>query len=124
LEAQRLLLQWAENGTIPSERVTEALAVTGVTPNTQDWGRFLDRLLLWSGTAFLAAGAIFFIAHNWNAIGRYLKFGLVEVLVGAAIFTYWRIGPERAAAKAALLFAALLMGVLQLTCTGLAHLSR
>lgn len=59
LEAQRLILQWAENGAIPSERVTEALAVTGVTPTTQDWKRFLDRLLLWAGTTFLAAGLIF-----------------------------------------------------------------
>ncbi len=112
MEAQRLILQWAEDGLIPAEQVTEALAVAGVTPTTQDWKRFLDRLLLWSGTTFLAVGIIFFIASNWNALGRYLKFGLVEVLIGAALFAYWRVGSERAAGKAALLFATLLLGAL------------
>ncbi|NOT56754.1 MAG: DUF2157 domain-containing protein [Deltaproteobacteria bacterium] len=80
MEAQRLILQWAEDGVLPADRVPEGLEVAGVTPNIQDWKRFLDRLLPWSGTAFLAVGIIFFLAYNWNELGHSFKFGLVEML--------------------------------------------
>ena len=86
-----LVLQWAEEGIIPSSRVDEALAVTGVTPTAGEWRRFVvDRILLWSGASFLAISVIFFLAFNWHDLGRYAQFGLVETLIIAAVLAYWR----------------------------------
>jgi uncharacterized membrane protein len=67
-------------------------------------------MLLWSGTSFLAISVIFFLAFNWNRLGKYAQFGLVETLIIAAVLAYWRLGADRVAGKAALLFAAILMG--------------
>ena len=55
---------------------------------------------------------IFFFAYNWNALGRYAKFGLVEALVIAALMCLWRLGLEGMTGKAALLAASLFVGTL------------
>ena len=101
---------WAESGKIADVRA--ALNVAGVLPGARGWRAFLDALLLWSGAVALAAAMVFFIAHNWNELGRYAKFALVEVPLAIAVVAYWRLGPERATGKAALLVAAILLGVL------------
>jgi len=104
------LFAWAERGAITDLRA--ALGAAGVLPGRRDWRDFLDRLLLWSGAVALAAAVVFFIAHNWNDLGKYAKFGLVEVLLVAAVLAYWRLGTERASGKASLLVAAILLGAL------------
>src|SRR6185369_6447460 len=101
---------WAESGKIADVRA--ALSAAGVLPGARGWRAFLDALLLWSGAVALAAAMVFFIAHNWNELGRYAKFALVEVPLAIAVVAYWRLGPERATGKAALLVAAILLGVL------------
>jgi hypothetical protein len=60
---------WAESGKIADVRA--ALNVAGVLPGARGWRAFLDALLLWSGAVALAAAMVFFIAHNWNELGRY-----------------------------------------------------
>jgi uncharacterized membrane protein len=65
-----------------------------------------------SGASALGAAVVFFIAHNWGALGRYAKFGLIELLVLAAVLAYWRLGPDKASGKAALLVACILLGAL------------
>ena len=104
------LFAWAERGAITDLRA--ALEVAGVLPGAREWRNFLDRLLLWSGAVALATAVVFFIAYNWNDLGKYAKFGLVELLVVAGVLGYWRFGPERAAGKASLLVAAILLGAL------------
>ncbi|HZF18291.1 MAG TPA: DUF2157 domain-containing protein [Burkholderiales bacterium] len=104
------LFAWAERGAITDLRA--ALGVAGVLPGAREWRNFLDRLLLWSGAVALATAVVFFIAYNWNDLGKYAKFGLVELLVVAGVLGYWRFGPERAAGKASLLVAAILLGAL------------
>ena len=107
-----LILHWAEIGTIPASQVEEALAAAGVTPSREDWRSFVDRLLLWSGATFLGVAAIFFVAFNWNDLGRFAKFGLAEVLIVVSTIAFAKLGPDRMSAKAALLFSALAMGAL------------
>jgi uncharacterized membrane protein len=104
------ILAWSERGAIADVRA--ALGVAGVLPAARDWRAFLDRLLLWSGAVALAAAMVFFIAHNWNDLGRFAKFGLVELPLIAAVLGYWRLGPDRAAGKASLLVASILLGAL------------
>ena len=104
------ILGWSRVGAITDARA--ALDLAGALPRAQHWRAFLDRLLLWSGAVALAAAVVFFIAHNWNDLGKFAKFGLVEALVLAAALGYWRLGPEKAAGKASLLVACILLGAL------------
>ena len=106
------LLHWTEQGRIAPEDLQRALALSGSLPTTTDWRGFLDRLLLWYGTLMLGAGVIFFFAYNWNDLGRYAKFGLVEALVVAGLSALWWLGVNHLSSKAALLGLSLLVGVL------------
>jgi uncharacterized membrane protein len=106
------IVDWSDQGRVPHDRLREALEFAGVLPGAADWRRFLDRLLLFMGVVLLAAGVIFFFAFNWQDLGRFAKFALVEVPIVAALAFVWRLGVDGIAGKATLLFAALLAGAL------------
>src|SRR2546423_3014130 len=110
MSIRNAILGWSERGAIADARA--ALDMAGALPHAQHWRAFLDRLLLWSGAVALAAAVVFFIAHNWNDLGKLAKFGLVEALVLAAVLGYGRLGPKKAAGKASLLVACILLGAL------------
>jgi uncharacterized membrane protein len=106
------LLHWIESGAVDPGRAPEAAAVAGVPPDGARWLRFVDLLLLSTGALALACGVVFFIAFNWDALGRFGKFALVQCLVLAAVALYWRLGAVKAAGQIALLVAAVLLGAL------------
>lgn len=106
------LIALIEQGAIPEDKVDRALAVAGVKPDARTWLRFLDRLLLIVGGLAIAVSVVFFIAYNWADLGRFAKFGLVEALMIAAAFGYWKLGAETIGGKVALLGCTILLGVL------------
>jgi len=79
------LVEWVDQGVIRPEAVEQAFAVAGVTPDAARWQRFVSALMLWLGALLFAAGVIFFFAYNWDALGRFSQFGLVEALLAAAV---------------------------------------
>jgi len=110
--ARHRILEWSEAGHIAPTDLRRALEATGALPDTAAWRSFVDRLLLFGGTTLTAAGVIFFLAFNWNELGRFAKFALAEGLLLASLVLVWRLGIERVAGKAALLGAALFTGAL------------
>jgi uncharacterized membrane protein len=106
------ILDWCDQGRIRDGRLRDAFALAGVLPDAGDWRRFLDRLLLFMGTTMLAAAVIFFFAFNWQSLGRYARFALVEAPIIAALVLMWRIGVESLAGKAIVLFASIVAGAL------------
>jgi len=104
------ILEWAEQGAIPSQNLRRALEAGGALPGAQDWRRFLDRLLVFMAAVMLAAAVVFFFAYNWQDLGRLAKFALVEAPLVAALALVWWLGLERVSGRAALLVAALLVG--------------
>ncbi|TAK50614.1 MAG: DUF2157 domain-containing protein [Betaproteobacteria bacterium] len=110
--ARDFILDWAAQGRIPPHGVRRALEYSGALPGAADWRAFLDRLLLWLGVAMLASGVVFFLAYNWQELGRFAKFALVEGLIVASLAVVWWQGLEHAGGKAALLGAALVVGAL------------
>jgi uncharacterized membrane protein len=106
------LLEWAKEGHIPRDKLRRALSIAGVLPGSAEWRSFVDRMLLWCGAVMLAAGAIFFLAYNWHALGRYAKFALAEGLVLAALVLVWWRGLASLTGRAALLTASLFVGAL------------
>ena len=68
MNARDLIYAWAWEGRVID--LPAALRSGGVTPGAAEWRALLDRLLLWSGAVALAAAVVFFVAHNWSALGR------------------------------------------------------
>lgn len=106
------ILEWAEGGRIAPENLRRALEAGGVLPTRVQWRAFLDRLLLWLGAVMLGVAAVFFLAYNWDDLGRFAKFGLAQGLIVAALAVLWWQGLERVTGKAALLAAAIFTGAL------------
>ncbi len=106
------LIELIEQGRIPSDKIDAAVAAVEIFPDGKGWLSFIDRLLMWIGGLALAFSAMFFIAYNWDELGRFTKFGMVEALVILAVLAYWKLDEDKVAAKVALLMASIFLGVL------------
>jgi predicted Zn finger-like uncharacterized protein len=106
------IVRWVQEGRIDKENAGEAFRIAGTLPNRSQWRRFLEGFALWLGASFLAAAVIFFFAYNWRLLGRFTRFGIVELLLSAAVLAAWRIGVGKTAGKAALLVATVMVGAL------------
>lgn len=106
------IMTWAGEGRLAAEDLPQALHIAGTLPSAAAWRRFLDGLALWLGALFLALAVIFFFAYNWSELGNFARFGIVELLLAAAVIASWRLGLEQMSGKAALLAATLLVGAL------------
>jgi len=106
------LLHWLDSGVIPPQQAGAALLASGAAPDPARWLRFLDLTLLLLGGLALASGVVFFVAFNWDALGRFSQFALVQLLLLAAVAAWWRLGVDRVSGRVALLVAAILLGAL------------
>ncbi|MEO8753873.1 MAG: DUF2157 domain-containing protein, partial [Casimicrobiaceae bacterium] len=111
-DARTEILRWASEGALPRERLHDALRAAGVTPSAAQWRAFLERMVTWLGVALIAAAAVYFVAANWQALGRYARFALVEGALVLALACVWWRGLDSLAGRAALFAAAMLAGVL------------
>lgn len=106
------LIELIENNQISQTDIPKALEVSEIYPSSEKWIHFINGLFLWLGGLALAVSAMFFIAYNWSELGRFAKFGLVEILIVSAFIIYWRYTTDMLAGKVSLLVACLLVGVL------------
>jgi uncharacterized membrane protein len=106
------IFEWAESGRIAPGHVAHALRIAGAIPDPVEWRLFVDRLLLGLAVALAGAGVVFFVAANWQALGRFGKFALVEAAIVLALGACWYFGLASRAGKAALGAAALCTGAL------------
>ena len=106
------IIELVEQGAIPTEKIGDALIVAKVAPDGKAWRTIIDHLLLWLGGLALAFAVMFFVAYNWNDIGRFAKFAMVELFIVLAIIAYWKLGEQKVSGKVSLLIATVLLGVL------------
>lgn len=106
------VLDWFDSGRVAPGREVEVLRAAGITPSAGQWRAFLGQLTLWLGTIALAAAIVFFFAFNWDDLGRFAKFGLVEAAIVAGLLACWRLDLDGTAGKAVLLLLSLLAGAL------------
>jgi uncharacterized membrane protein len=101
----------AQAACLSPEALGRALEMATATPEPAAWSRFLTRALAFLGTALVLAGVVCFFAFNWDRLGRFAKFGLIELgIVGAALAGWWRL--PRLSGQIALTAAAVLVGPL------------
>lgn len=108
--ARHTILDWAGQGAGFPEGLARAMQASGALPGAEAWRRFASLFLLLLGTLLFTAGVLFFLAFNWDALGRYARFALVEALVVAALLPVAWFGLERVAGRAALFAAAVMLG--------------
>jgi len=102
----------SETGVLPEKDVSRALAACGLTPDAAGWRRFFDRLFLMLGTTLLLAGIIFFFAYNWDEMGNFVKFALVQAAMLAAVLLAWQKGLDTLLGKISITAGAVLVGAL------------
>lgn len=57
----------------------------------EEWREGLSRLLLLLGSCLSAAGVLYFFAYNWEALGRFARFGILEAaLVATVLGSAWK----------------------------------
>ena len=112
MESKRsLIFQWIEQEKITGN-AEDVMSAMGVIPNAKRWRIFLGNLFLWLGGLALSFAVMFFIAYNWDAMGRFTKFALVEVSIVLCMFAYWKLDINKVAAKVSITSATILLGVL------------
>ncbi len=109
---QKNLLQMARQGIFDLRGYERALKIIGFTPNTQKWNRFLDVLLLVLGAGLTVCGIYFFFAYNWAEMHRFVKLGIVGVLLLGLVIASSRLPEEKLPAKITLTVAGVLVGAL------------
>jgi uncharacterized membrane protein len=106
------ILDYVQQGRLAPQHVRRAMALAGLLPDAAAWRSFVDRLLLWIGTTMLGAALVFFLAYNWQDLGRYPKFAIAEGAIAASLVALWRLGTDSLAGKAALLAGSIFVGAL------------
>ena len=91
--------------------VTRGVALAVETPSPSEWRTFLSRALAMLGAVLALAGVVCFVAYNWDRIGRFGKFALLELAIIGAVVLAWRKLPKLSG-EIALFAAAVLIGPL------------
>ena len=79
---------WVEQGHITAEQANTLYVQLASRPNVSSWRGLIAHLLLWFGALSAACGLIFFFAYNWQSLGRFAKFALIEVAILLAIAVF------------------------------------
>jgi uncharacterized membrane protein len=102
----------ADAGLLTPGALARGLAFASGSPEPKRWQQFLSRVLLLLGAALVLAGIVYFFAFNWAKLGKFAKFGLIELgIVGSGVAA-WKLGVSRMSGQVALAFAAILVGPL------------
>lgn len=113
MESKRtLILEWLEQNALNKNKTSEILSAVNILPNGLHWRLFLQNLFIWLGGLALSFSLMFFIAYNWEAMGRFAKFALVEASIIICLIAYWQIDSDKITAKVSLTMATILLGVL------------
>lgn len=104
----RVIARAAKMDAATTER---ALVLATETPAPREWKRFLSIALAILGAGLLLAGVISFVAYNWDRLGRFGKFALLEIAIAGAAVLAWRTLPK-ISGEVALFSAAVLVGPL------------
>lgn len=73
--------EWLEQGFITKEQANRLYCDLSPRPSAASWRTLFSTILLWLGTFSFVSGVIFFFAYNWQSLGRFAKFALIEVAI-------------------------------------------
>ncbi len=106
------IINYIAEGILPEENISQALLHTNVRPSGARWQAFISSICLWVGSLALAVSVVFFVAFNWVELGRFAKFGLIQVLIVCSVLYYCKSADHKVVGKASLLVSTILLGAL------------
>lgn len=106
------LQRLAASGRLDGAHWHPALRALGLVPSTGGWVRLLFGTFVASGFALLAAALIFAVAFNWDALGHFSRFAMVQAVLLLFVLLAWWRGVDSASGEAALFAAGLATGAL------------
>src|SRR5258708_33715465 len=113
LKVTRRLVGWAGGQrSLSREAIGASLELSGLRPGVAEWRDLAVRTMMTAGVLSLAAGVIFLVAYNWQKLGVYGRFAMIELPLLLALILAWAIGIDRLAGKLALIMAVFLTGAL------------
>lgn len=86
--------------------------IAGLTPDRNDWLRYIDRFLTAVGALLIVAGVTAFFAWNWADLHHLAKFALIQSGIAGTAGLSWRFGIDSIGGRASLFVSAFLVGVL------------
>lgn len=95
-----------------SKEHIENLLEENVYVNTKDWKRFLDLFLLVLGIGFVVSGIIFFFAFNWADLNKFIKIGIILLLLTATVLCALLLKINEVYKNTLMTAASMLVGVL------------
>ncbi|PCC66945.1 Predicted membrane protein [Nannocystis exedens] len=102
----------ASAGVLDPAAFERARELVGGTPTVDAWYRFARFHLIILGTVLAVAGAIFFVAANWDVFTPHARIGLAAAAMAAATLAGGWIGLDKLSGRAAGLAGGLLFGPL------------
>lgn len=108
----RTLLKWVQAGQLPAEHLETALTLADARPDRQQTLRWLDPVLLTAAVLCACSSVIFFLAYNWDAMGRLQKFSVAQAAVLVALLPVLKYPLQHWIAQSGLFAAGLLLGAL------------
>ena len=86
--ARRTIEQLLQQDILPLKNAEAAATHLEVYPSKRTWLDFFDKALLIIGAVALVLSLVFFIAYNWQNLGKIGKFALVEGALAITIALY------------------------------------
>lgn len=87
-DTRQTLALLVEKKHLSEQNIHDAIAIADISPSARQWKIFMRTMLFWSGSIALTFSILFFIAANWDGIGRMTKFALVEVSIVLGMLVY------------------------------------
>jgi uncharacterized membrane protein len=84
----------------------------GVYADRAAWAKFTDLALLGIGATFVLAGIVFFFAYNWQYLHKFVKLGIIQMMVNVPVFSILVFKPRELVKNMLLTASCVLVGVL------------
>ncbi len=78
---RELIYTIARHSNWTAENIGSWFRKENIYASTADWIRFIRLFVLVLGAGFIVSGIVFFFAYNWSDMHKFVKLGIVQVLL-------------------------------------------
>jgi len=97
---------------VSQKNIAKAVQISGIAPTKYDFLVFMRMALLWVGAIALVMSLLMFMAYNWDDLGRFAKFIMVEISLLATAVIYFFTGKYTLLQQISLMLASITLGIL------------
>jgi uncharacterized membrane protein len=109
---RRTLQVIAQHSNLSAEELKSQFKSNGIYADKKNWTKYIEVALIGIGSAFIVSGIIFFLAYNWHLLDKFLKLGLVQLLVIASVILSFIFKRNSLVRNVSLMAASILVGAM------------